>query len=160
MSGGQVVLIEIEKIVFAVPISVISHIVRAVAVTRVPGAPEFLHGVINYHGTIVPVINIRAKLRLPAKRIAAEDKLILLALRNGLTAVIADEVLEYRELNGVTSMKSAEVVKGIQLIESVGFLDNYFLMITDMERLLSPDEALAVDNLLQSLHNITIQPQV
>jgi len=62
---------------FAAPLQRVERVIRAVEVTPVPQAPETLCGVINVQGHLLPVVNLRRVLNLPAREILPEDHFII-----------------------------------------------------------------------------------
>ncbi len=64
MTGNQYVIFRLGETQFGVGINQVLRIVRLMPITRVPRAPHFLEGVINYHGQVVPVVDLRKRLAL------------------------------------------------------------------------------------------------
>ena len=61
------VLFETASQTFALPAAEVRQVLRMAAPERVPGAPAALRGVLNVHGAIVPVVDVRARLGLPPR---------------------------------------------------------------------------------------------
>jgi purine-binding chemotaxis protein CheW len=59
---------------YAVPLSTVERIIRAVEITPLPQAPEIVLGVINVQGRIIPVVNTRKRFRLPECDIRLSDQ--------------------------------------------------------------------------------------
>lgn len=77
--NNQIILVfSLDEKRYALPLDVITRVIRVVAVTEVPGLPSHLEGIVNVHGTLVPVVNIRQKLLHPLKEKAVEDRMILI----------------------------------------------------------------------------------
>ena len=64
MIGNQYVVFRLNETQFGVEISQVLRIVRLTPITRVPRAPHFLEGLINYHGQVVPVVDLKKRLAL------------------------------------------------------------------------------------------------
>lgn len=99
----------IEEHTFAVPVAVIRQIIRSVKVTFVPNGPPLLLGVINIHGKIVPVFDIRKQLNLPVRQMQISDRIIVLELDTRLICFVSDEIDGVIEL----SPETAEDASGI-----------------------------------------------
>jgi chemotaxis signal transduction protein len=69
-------------------------VIRSVEIIPIPDRPDFLLGVINYKGTIVPVFNIRHKLHLPAQPLRLDDRIILMDLYLTLIGIPVDNVID------------------------------------------------------------------
>ena len=70
----QLVGFEVGKEIFGVDILMVREIIRSAPITAVPNSPEFVEGVINLRGDIIPVIDLRKRLNLFYRR-NAEKKL-------------------------------------------------------------------------------------
>jgi len=77
-STSQLVSFTIDNQLLAIPIEVVERIVRAVAVTPIGKAPDTIQGIIDYHGEIVPVLNLRKRLGFSDRPIGSSDRLILI----------------------------------------------------------------------------------
>ena len=80
------------------PLEVVERIVRAVAITPLPGASANVLGVINVHGEVLPVLNLRRRLGFPERELEPDDEFILVRQRGRLAALIADRVEDVTEL--------------------------------------------------------------
>ena len=125
----------IEEGRYALDVTAVERIVRAVDVTFVPDAPDFVRGLINVAGDIVPVIDMRLKLGLPIRDMELSDRFILINVAGRLRALLVDRVEGVVELPtlSVTSVKpsvsdttpTAVIINGsivlIQTIEAFVF---------------------------------------
>lgn len=80
----------IDKERFAIPLDEVVRCVRAVAVTPVPDNLDMIHGVINYHGEIIPVINLRKRFSMKEKPLSVEDCFLIVAGTTGKLALVVD----------------------------------------------------------------------
>jgi purine-binding chemotaxis protein CheW len=88
-------------------------------VTRVPGAPPYVRGLINMRGTIVTVLDLAARLD-PTSLPAAEGSILLLRYRDRLVGVVVEEVLELRALeidDGDAARRGATIVRGMATLD-------------------------------------------
>jgi len=77
---------------FAIPLEYVERALRMVAVTPVPNAPQGILGIINLSGRLVPVLDLRPCLGLPATSPSASDRLLVLTIEGRTLAVFATEV--------------------------------------------------------------------
>lgn len=84
----------------------ITTIDRMKTITRVPKTPDYIKGVINLRGDIIPVMDLRAKFRLPPIEETEETRIIILKLEEVSIGVIVDQVLQTIQLGG-DSVESA-----------------------------------------------------
>lgn len=97
--GVQVVTFRLNGETFALPILDVREIITPLPITPVPQAPRFVEGVINLHGAIVPVVNLRRRFGLPAAIERSDERLIVAnAGPQGLIALQVDEVREVETL--------------------------------------------------------------
>ncbi|MDR3584001.1 MAG: chemotaxis protein CheW [Desulfosporosinus sp.] len=115
---------------YALDVTDVERIVRAGEVTIVPDVPDFIRGLINVAGNIIPVIDMRRRLGLPIRDMVLSDRFILINVASRLRALLVDGVEGVVELPtpSVTSLKTevkeaiptATMVDGnIVLIQSI-----------------------------------------
>lgn len=91
----QFIVIRVGAEQYGIDIRYIDNIVRMQAVTRVPKVPNYLRGVINLRGEVIPVMSIRLKMGLEKDEITRATRIIILKLENeGNVGVMVDEVKE------------------------------------------------------------------
>lgn len=78
---------------FALPVTAVERVLRAAAVTPLPGGPPGLLGALNVHGRVLPVADLRRCLRLPSQPLQAENHLLLLRVAGARILVLVDRVL-------------------------------------------------------------------
>ena len=118
------------------------------AVTRLPDAPEYIKGVINLRGTIVPVIDMRVKFRLEAK-VDALTVMIVLNVANRVVGMVVDSVSDVVQLTAEQIRAMPEVGTGIdrRFLTGIGALDERMLILLDIEGLMTSTEmGLVVDS--------------
>lgn len=93
-NGGEILLYYINDVLYGVEIHYITEIIGILPITVVPRVPEFIKGVINIRGKVVPVISIRHKINQP--EIPYNDKTCIIVVElDGLTVgLIVDRVRE------------------------------------------------------------------
>lgn len=83
----------------AVPLASVRRIVRAAAVTPVPDGPAGLLGVLDLHGDLVPVFDLRDALGCAPKALRASDRFLIVQNGAGLQGIRADDVYRIGALN-------------------------------------------------------------
>lgn len=106
----QVVTFRLETRCYAVPLFVVNSIQRMVAVSPLPAAPEWMAGVIDIRGSVVPVVNLRSRLGHPPRPFAIEDRLLVVERRGRRMALIVDEVMEVLEVTRRELEQSTEIL--------------------------------------------------
>ncbi|WP_374321725.1 chemotaxis protein CheW [Pseudoxanthomonas kaohsiungensis] len=108
------------------------------AVTRVPDAPEYIKGVINLRGTIVPVIDLRLKLRLREARYDSLTVMIVLNVLDRVVGIVVDGVSDVVPLVQEQVRPKPEFGAAVdtRFISGIGTLDDRMLILLDIPTLL------------------------
>lgn len=135
----QVVVFELAGQVYGIDIARVFEIIRMESLTAIPRAPEFVEGVINLRGQIIPVIDLRKRFSLPKAERTRSSCIIIVEMNEMQVGLIVDAVLEVMHL-GADNIKPPPpaVAGGVD----AAFLQGIALI---KERLVV---VLAVDNIL------------
>ena len=90
----QLVVFDLASEYYGVDISDVREIMRMQAITRVPGAYNFVEGVINLRGKVVPVVDLRKRLGLNVSEHTKESRIVVIDIDSGEIGVIVDAVTE------------------------------------------------------------------
>lgn len=130
---------------FALPLTTVDRVVRAVAVAPLPGAPDVVLGAISVEGRHVPVLSLRRRLSLPDRELRVSDQFVLARLNGREVALVIDEVAGVVEREASAISDPAALAPGLERFEGVIDLDDGLGLIYDPEALLSFDEARALN---------------
>ena len=129
---------------FGVDILMVQEIIRSAPITSVPNSPDFIEGVINLRGNIIPVIELRKRLNLYRKGKSSKDTWILiLDINSRVTGFIVDSVTRVLKIVESTIEPPPEVVvAGLanQYIRGVCDIGEGLLILLDFNRILLADE--------------------
>ena len=108
------------------------------SVTRLPDAPDYIKGVINLRGTIVPVIDLRLKLRLHEARYDSFTVMIVLNVGARVVGIVVDGVSDVVPLAEEQVRPKPEFGAAVdtRFISGIGTLDERMLILLDIEALL------------------------
>lgn len=140
----QLVGFVIGKELFGVDILMVQEIIRETPITPIPNSPDFIEGVINLRGNIIPVIDLRRRLNL-RDQAAPEGQTWIMILNVGgrVTGFIVDSVTQVLKV-AATSIKPPPdiVVSGLQsqYITGVCRIDRRLLILLDFNRILLVEE--------------------
>ena len=111
-------------------------------VTRIPEAPEFVKGVINLRGTIVPVVDMRLKFRLGKAEYNSFTVMIILNVADRVVGMVVDSVSDVVALTPSQIRPAPELgsTVGAQFLTGIGALDQRMLILLDIERLMTSAE--------------------
>ena len=119
-----------------------------VEITRLPAGPDFIHGVINVRGNILPVLDLRCRFGLPERHARLSDQLIILRCATRGFALMVDAVCDVRDCTEQMQTEVAEIIPDLPFLAAVVKLPDGLILLQDPEVLLSPDESIAVDELI------------
>jgi purine-binding chemotaxis protein CheW len=146
-------LLEVDGIRLALPLDSVAEILRAVAITPLPGAPPVVEGVISVRGEIVPVLNLRARLGLKSRRVSTSDRLAVAHAGSRRVAVRVDKVDWLVDIDPASIRPADELTSGLNHIKGVTQLDGGLVLIHDLETFLSIAEAESLDVALAARDN-------
>jgi purine-binding chemotaxis protein CheW len=138
--SSQYVLFTLDDQRYALPLASVERTVRAVAITRLPKAPEIVLGVINVHGRVIPVFDLRRRFQLPERKLTLTDQMILARTAQRTVAVIADTVLGVAESPEAGLIATDSVLPDLAYVEGIMKLPDGLVLIHDLDRFLSLDE--------------------
>jgi purine-binding chemotaxis protein CheW len=107
--------------------------------TRIANAPEFIKGVVNLRGTIVPIVDMRLKFNCAKAEYNAFTVVIILNLRNRIVGVVVDSVSDVMELPP-ESLKAAPEMDSMidsSAVVGLGSVGERMLILLDIEKLMS-----------------------
>jgi purine-binding chemotaxis protein CheW len=146
----QFVTLGIEREVFGVPVESVLEILDMRPIFRVPEAPHYLLGLIDLRGRSVPVLDLRAKLGLPAIPTTETTRILVLEVvvsgRPLVLGLVADRVFEVLafKADDIEPPPDIGVRWRSEYIRGVGHRDARFVIIFDLPRLFSTEDAIAI----------------
>ncbi|WP_119967487.1 chemotaxis protein CheW [Simplicispira lacusdiani] len=107
--------------------------------TRIAHAPEFIKGVVNLRGTIIPIVDMRLKFNCSKAEYNTFTVVIILNLRNRVVGIVVDSVSDVMELaaDNVQSAPDIESVIDNDCILGLGSVGERMLILLDIEKLMS-----------------------
>ena len=134
----QLVSFMIGEEEFGVDILQVQEINRMSDVTRVPNAPEYVDGVINLRGKVIPIIDLRRRFGIERKDHDKHTRIVVVELQGKVVGFVVDAVREVLRIPGsVTEPPPAAVADvNAEYITAVGKLDGRLLILLDLEKVL------------------------
>lgn len=126
---------------YALPARDIDQIVRAVAVTALPGAPLVIEGVIDVHGAIVPVLDLRRRFGLPERTTAVSDLLIIASSGSRRVAVRTDGNASIRQIDPASLGRTGDSLAQSRYVAGLAKLPDGIVVIHDLALFLSESES-------------------
>ncbi len=132
--------------VFALDISKVREVLDYTATTKVPRTPEFMRGVINLRGSVVPVVDLRLKFGMPKTEKTVNTCIIIVEVtvddETTVLGALADSVQEVMDLDPVNIEPAPKIGTRLDtsFIKGMGKRDGSFVIILDIDRVFSVSE--------------------
>jgi len=138
---------------FAIPVITIREIIEYGHLTNVPMVPDFIQGVVNLRGNVVPVISIAKKFGLDVQKIDNRTCIIILDAQidgaSVVMGVVVDKVLQVIEIpeNSIEPAPTLGASIRTDFIRGMGRLEDNFIIILDIVQVLSAEEIALVHDI-------------
>ena len=129
-------MFQLDELRFALPIAAVERVVRAAEVSALPAAPDAILGVIDVHGRVLPVVNLRRKFRRRDRDLSPADCFVVARTHRQVLVLVVDAV------EGVVHRSQADVaMRGTgEQFDGVVKLDDGLAVIYDLEGFLTAQE--------------------
>jgi purine-binding chemotaxis protein CheW len=119
------------------------------SVTKMANAPDFIKGVVNLRGIIVPIIDMRIKFNLGTPTYDQFTVVIILNIGGRVMGMVVDSVSDVITLNPEQIKPAPEMGSGLNTdyLVGLGTIDERMLILVDIDRLMSSDEIGVIDKL-------------
>jgi purine-binding chemotaxis protein CheW len=137
----QLVSFKVGNEEFGLDILKVQEIIRLRELTRVPNMPDFVDGVINLRGKVIPVIGLRRRMGIPAGEDDKRTRIVVAEVNGKVLGFVVDEVsevLRIPEANFEPPPKLGQVER--EYVQGIGKIDERLLILIDLSPLLSDRE--------------------
>ena len=145
--ASQIVTFRLGDELFAADIFSVERVLRYTAPTVVPNVPDWIEGVIDYQGRVVPVINLRKRFELPGAPIPSDARILVLTVDDEWVAATVDGVLDVSALDASRLAPPPPLFRGL----SGGYLrglvrrGDRLVVFLDVARLFSTNERIVLE---------------
>ncbi|MEJ6951511.1 chemotaxis protein CheW [Natronospora cellulosivora (SeqCode)] len=146
----QFIVFNINDKSFGVDVKQIKQIIPSEESIPIPNSPEFIEGVINLRGEIIPIVDMKRKLKFDISNNEKNDeKIIIVELDKNNVGMRVDSVSEMTRLYTDEISEAPNIVKGINkdYLMGLGKFKNSLLILLDLGRILSDEEVSILDNI-------------
>jgi len=128
--------------IYGIEILKAREIIGLMDITTVPQTPEYMKGVINLRGKVIPVIDLRLKFGMPEEEHTQETCVIVVEVNNTSLGIIVDSVSEVSDINGGEIEDAPSFGQGIDtsFIMALGKVKDKIIILLDIEAVLSSEE--------------------
>lgn len=139
----QLVVFQLAGELYGADIAVVREVTPMQRVTKVPRTPRYIEGVTNLRGRVIPVIDLRRRLSLPAGNVTKATRIAVAELDGGQVGMIVDAVSEVLRIPlGSVEQTSPVLNAGVdaQYIKGVVKLGNRLVILLDLAKVLAREE--------------------
>ncbi len=144
------VVFRVDDEKWAVPVSEIERVVRAVEIAPCPDAPAAVLGSINVHGDVLAVFDLRLRIGKVSREITLSDCFLIAHAGQRRIALVADEIIGVLEPDDSSSISSKALLPETSPFDRVCKRVGEIVIIYDLERLLSEGEESLLATVLAS----------
>ena len=143
---SQYLTFELEDEVFALDIAKVREVLDFTSIAKVPQTPDFMLGVINLRGTVVPVVDMRLKFAMTRAETTVNTCIIIVEIEidgeNTVLGALVDSVQEVMDLDPDQIEPAPRIGTRLntKFIKGMGKRDNHFIIIMDIDKIFSTDE--------------------
>lgn len=138
---------------FAADIMQIREIILCRKVTHIPKAPDFIEGIINLRGRVIPVIDMRKRLGLPAIEQTRAARIIVMKFQDRKrVGIIVDSVVNVIRIKEGEMQAAPKIAKGIEseYLKGIVRVGDELVLVLDMEKVLTTTEKVRLDEIFSS----------
>ncbi len=146
---NQFVIFSLEFEEFGIEIMKVREIIRLTSITRLPRTPDFVEGVINLRGEVIPVLNLRKRFDIEEAYRGMDARIVIVEVEDSLIGFMVDAVSEVLRISSSHIDPPPSNMAGLKTdyIEGVGKIGDRLLVILKIEKLLTSDERIKIDQL-------------
>ncbi|UCD84330.1 MAG: chemotaxis protein CheW [Deltaproteobacteria bacterium] len=129
---------------YALPISQVQEINRVVDITRVPNSPEHVMGVINLRGKIVPVIELKHRLKLGGTQVDKDSRIVVVEHGPRILGMMVDRVSQVLNISSSQIEDAPEEVVKLpeDFIRGVGKIEDRMIILLNLEQIVGKEAVL------------------
>jgi purine-binding chemotaxis protein CheW len=131
----HVIVFDVQERRCALPLEDVAEVLRMPAVAPVPETPSWLRGALNLRGSTIPVIDLRARLGLPAPEPGPDSSIIVAWCESRMVGLVVDVVLDVLALPAVEIEPPGPAFGSASAVASIGRMADRPLIILDLRRI-------------------------
>jgi len=133
----------LDSLYFGVDVLKVQEVIRYQEMTRIPGAPAVVSGLINLRGQLVTALDLRQRLQLQVRPDGQLPMNVVVRTEEGATSLLVDEIGDVIELDDSTHERPPETIDAItrEVVRGVHKLEGRLLLVLDIERLIASSGA-------------------
>ena len=138
----QLVTFRLKDETYGINVMQVQEVLRISEIAPVPGAPEYVLGIINLRGNVVTVIDTRKRFGLPTGELDDASRIVIIESDQQVVGILVDSVAEVVELrqSEIDSAPNTGNEESSRYIQGVASRDDNLLIVVDLNKLLTEEE--------------------
>ena len=138
----QLVVFQLAQQTYGIDIASVYEIIRMEKITRVPRTPDFIEGVINLRGKIIPVIDLCKRFNLAETEKTSSSRIIIVDVGGNTIGIIVDAVSEVLSVPADSIEPPPPMIHGIDAayLRGIAILDDRLIILLNLDKLLYEQE--------------------
>jgi len=134
----QLVVFDLAGEAYGVNIGTVREIIRMQAVTHVPETPDFVEGVINLRGRVIPVVDLRKRFALATSEHTSDSRIVVVDIAGHDIGVIVDAVTEVLRVAGASIEPASALIttEDSYYMDGIAKIGDRLLILLDLDRVL------------------------
>ncbi|GGP99697.1 chemotaxis protein CheW [Shewanella ulleungensis] len=138
----QWVTFKLDNETYGINVMQVQEVLRYTEIAPVPGAPDYVLGIINLRGNVVTVIDTRSRFGLQSAELDDSTRIVIIEAEKQVIGILVDSVAEvvYLRRSEIDNAPNVGTEESAKFIQGVSNRDNELLILVDLDKLLSDDE--------------------
>lgn len=138
----QWVTFQLDQETYGINVMQVQEVLRHSEIAPVPGAPDYVLGIINLRGNVVTVIDTRTRFGLPATEVSESTRVVIIEADQQVIGILVDSVAEvvYLRSSDIDSAPNIGTEESARFIQGVSNREGELLILVDLNKLLTDEE--------------------
>ena len=145
--NGMYVTFNINNETYGIDVNRVQEIIGVIPIAHIPNAADYLKGVINLRGRVVPVIDVRIKFRMGVRDFDSTTVILIVELNGSSIGLIVDSVADVLDIppESIHDYSGADAKIKSDSIKSIASYNDNLILILDLDKMIDHEEILSVD---------------
>lgn len=138
----QWVTFQLDEETYGINVMQVQEVLRHSEIAPVPGAPDYVLGIINLRGNVVTVIDTRTRFGLPSSEVSESTRVVIIEADQQVIGILVDSVAEvvYLRSSDIDSAPNIGTEESARFIQGVSNRDGELLILVDLNKMLTDEE--------------------
>jgi purine-binding chemotaxis protein CheW len=139
---NQLVVFSIGNEFYGVDVDAVESIIKMQEITRLPHAPEFVEGITNLRGAVVPILDLRKRFGLEASEATRDTRIMIVNMNNTNVGMVVDSVTQVVRIAAESIDPPPQMAMTVNsaFIKGIAKLDEMLIILLDLKKVLTVDD--------------------